>query len=157
MPLEQGSSRETISKNIATEMQHGKPQKQAVAIAMREAGVPKPAKDAAAHDPATGQFTSGSGSSSGGGRAVRTDPSLTMTKNAAAKKHDDALIRRRFGLSPTNTAPAGYEKDEQPTAITQASSGSPVYGGRNLDADQSCDAGISAPCAGDGGWPGRSL
>lgn len=37
MPLKQGSSKETISKNIKTEMAHGKPQKQAVAIAMAEA------------------------------------------------------------------------------------------------------------------------
>jgi len=38
MPLEQGSSRETVSKNIKTEMESGKPQKQAVAIALSEAG-----------------------------------------------------------------------------------------------------------------------
>jgi len=38
MPLKSGSSRETISQNIKTEMHHGKPQKQAVAIAMRKAG-----------------------------------------------------------------------------------------------------------------------
>lgn len=38
MPLERGSSRETISRNISTEMHHGKPQDQAVAIAMRVAG-----------------------------------------------------------------------------------------------------------------------
>lgn len=37
MPLEQGSSRETISHNIATEREHGKPEKQAVAIAMKSA------------------------------------------------------------------------------------------------------------------------
>lgn len=41
MPLEQGKSKETISHNIETEMHHGKPQKQAVAIAMHEAGVSK--------------------------------------------------------------------------------------------------------------------
>ena len=33
MPLKEGSSRETISSNIKTEMEAGKPQKQAVAIA----------------------------------------------------------------------------------------------------------------------------
>lgn len=38
MPLEQGSSREAISHNIETEIAAGKPQKQAVAIAMSEAG-----------------------------------------------------------------------------------------------------------------------
>lgn len=49
MPLVKGKSREAISQNIETEIEAGKPQKQAVAIALNTArrsgaDIPKPSK-----------------------------------------------------------------------------------------------------------------
>lgn len=41
MPLKPGKSQKVISQNIKTEIAHGKPKKQAIAIAMRKAGKSK--------------------------------------------------------------------------------------------------------------------
>jgi hypothetical protein len=50
MPLKLGSSRAVVSSNIRTEVNAGRPQKQAVAIALSKAGMSnkKPAKRAPA-------------------------------------------------------------------------------------------------------------
>jgi uncharacterized protein YdaT len=41
MPLRKGRSKKAISKNISTLMREGRPQKQAIAIAMSKAGKSK--------------------------------------------------------------------------------------------------------------------
>jgi hypothetical protein len=51
MPMAEGKSQKAISKNIRAEMKKGKPQKQAIAIAMSKAGksLPKRGERMAKH------------------------------------------------------------------------------------------------------------
>jgi hypothetical protein len=44
MPLKKGKSKKVISENIRTEMHAGRPQKQAIAIAMAKAGKSRKSK-----------------------------------------------------------------------------------------------------------------
>lgn len=49
MPLSKGKSKKAFSQNIKTEMNAGKPQKQAIAIAYSEAGEKKPKRPTSKH------------------------------------------------------------------------------------------------------------
>lgn len=44
MPLKRGKSQKVISSNIKTEIRHGKSRKQAIAIALRKAKIPRKRK-----------------------------------------------------------------------------------------------------------------
>lgn len=75
MPLARGSSRAAVSANIKTEMAAGKPQKQAVAIALSTAGK---SNKSGAKKPAPAK--------QGGAAKAKTQPVRASGKPKAAKK-----------------------------------------------------------------------
>jgi hypothetical protein len=82
--LKRGSSREIISENIRREMRAGRPHKQAIAIALRAAGVPrKPASPASA--------ASAAGKSK---RNARTAKIRTATRRATTRKPKTIKTKR---------------------------------------------------------------
>lgn len=82
MPLAKGSSKKTIARNIRTEMHAGRPQKQAVAIAMSTAGK---SKGRTKKGKAVVKKTSGNTSRTKTGSATYRKTSPSGTRKASRK------------------------------------------------------------------------
>ena len=122
MPLKPGSSEETVSKNIATEVNAGKPQKQAEAIALSNAR--KTAHDAEGkgnpNHAANGQFASSGGSkapiSKSTGRPER--PSIAVPSksfpnvtNYGEPKNTDYTNKEKFEAQHKKMYPSASQSD----------------------------------------------
>ena len=78
MPLKRGSSQKTISSNIRTEMQAGKPRNQAMAIALSTAKRTKKPKKAAKGGSITAK---GSSKKSTGGRTAKKPARIVQKRD----------------------------------------------------------------------------
>ncbi len=140
--LQSGSSQATISKNIKTEVEAGKPVKQAAAIAYNKAGDAEGPAHAPAGSSKGGQFTSGSGGGGSGGskpaatvghkKAGNVDfhkanyeaaKEMSMSKNMNATKKGGLAEHKREALS---AAVASHKK-----ALEAATAGNKEEAGRH--------------------------
>jgi hypothetical protein len=102
--LATGSSQKAVSQNIKTEMAAGKPQKQAIAIAMSKAGK-STSDDGPEHAPAGsskgGQFVSKGGGSSGGPKKEpKYTPMRQANRNLEAKQLAESRKIAKQPVSP---------------------------------------------------------
>ena len=81
MPLAKGSSKKVISQNIRTEMHAGKPQKQAIAIAMSKAGKSRGGKSMP-----KGAHGKSAAAKSAGKKPAVTGRALAVTRGKGKKK-----------------------------------------------------------------------
>ena len=111
MPLEPGSSQEAVSKNIETEMHHGKPQKQAIAIAMKEAGMSK-SKDGGPGTPSDPEYSrqpKSVGGGKSGGPGTSSDPEYSRQPKSVGGGKDVNTISPGTGPMATKGPPGKSE------------------------------------------------
>jgi hypothetical protein len=107
MPLEKGSSKAAISRNIATERSAGKPEKQAIAIAMSEAG--KSRDEAPTAMPTTAMSVADINKKNeeywapSWGKSSGAEDNFTNDMRRPVKEYDSAALDE----SPTGIAEAG--------------------------------------------------
>jgi hypothetical protein len=117
MPLEKGSSKAAIAHNIATERSAGKPEKQAIAIAMSEAG--KSRDEAPAAMPTTAMSVADINKKNeeywapSWGKSSGAEDNFTNDMRRPVKEYDSAALDE----SPTGIAEAGNHEGMAQDAV----------------------------------------
>jgi len=115
MPLEKGKSEAAFSHNVKTEMNAGKPQKQAVAIAYSEKRGDKRTKDNA-----------------NAGLPIANYGETEDASQMLEKKKSSASVAPAEGVPPVPVSPAAPIYDRVPISMDGVASASSAWKGRSL-------------------------